>query len=75
MIASTLTITIATQRRDRIAWTMFPVAMSRITNANAVAIVIPLKAEDINAFSVGNQAQSWPAVYTALFIPSGALAL
>ena len=55
--ARTLTMTTPTQKSDTADWKRFLVAIKRIVKAKIVAIVIPLKAEDIKAFSVGIQAQ------------------
>ena len=68
-MASTLTITIPTHSKERNAWMILPVAKRRMMKAKTVAIVIPLKAEDMKDLSVGSHAQRRPAVYSALFIP------
>ena len=51
IIATTLTITIETQKMERNAIIMFLVARSKIVNENIIAIVMPYIAEVANALS------------------------
>jgi len=75
MMQTTLTITITTQRIERMARIIFAVAISKIIKAKTIAIAIPCIAEETKAFSEGIHAQASGATCSKYWSPSGATSL